>query len=198
VLFAYTENSRIENVTAANNDYSIYLSSSSNNALANNNASNNRYGIRIHSSSGNTLYHNNLINDYQNADDSGTNAWDSGSTGNYYSDYTGTDPDGDGIGNDPYDIPGGTSIDHYPLMQPWTGGTQLLGDLNRDDRISPADAAIALQLAATGAQNPAADVSGDGQITSLDALMILQSWLGGSPNYRKTINTLKKVRRKLK
>jgi len=36
------------------------------------------------------------------------------------------------------------------------------------------------------------------RITSLDALMILQSWLGGSPNYRKTINTLKKVRRKLK
>ncbi len=35
-------------------------------------------------------------------------------------------------------------------------------------------------------------------ITSLDALMILQSWLGGSLTCRKTINTLKKVRKKLK
>ena len=44
----------------------------------------------------------------------------------------------------------------------------------------------------------AADVSGDGRVTALDVLMILQGWLGGSPNCRKTINTLKKVRKKLK
>jgi|GEM_PF-5120657 len=35
----------------------------------------------------------------------GLAAWDSGSEGNYYSDYTGTDPDGDGIGNDPHPLP---------------------------------------------------------------------------------------------
>jgi hypothetical protein len=54
------------------------------------------------------------------------------------------------------------------------------GDQNRDGKIAPADAAIALALAvaATGAQNPAADVSGDGQVTSLDALMILQAAAG--------------------
>jgi len=49
------------------------------------------------------------------------------------------------------------------------------GDLNDDDRITPADAAIALRLAATGAHDDAADVSGDGRVTSLDALMILQA-----------------------
>ena len=38
-----------------------------------------------------------------------------------------------------------------------------------------ADAAIALQLAASGGWDPAADVNGDGQVTSLDALMILQA-----------------------
>ncbi|MEA1895151.1 MAG: dockerin type I repeat-containing protein [Euryarchaeota archaeon] len=52
------------------------------------------------------------------------------------------------------------------------------GDLNHDDHITPADAAIALQIAATGAQNPAADVSGDERVTSLDALMILQAAAG--------------------
>jgi hypothetical protein len=54
-----------------------------------------------------------------------------------------------------------------------------MGDLNGDDHITPADAAIALQLAATSTHNDAADVSGDGFVTSLDALMILQAAAGG-------------------
>ena len=52
------------------------------------------------------------------------------------------------------------------------------GDLNHDGDLTPADATIALQLAATGAHNPAADVSGDDRVTSLDALMILQAAAG--------------------
>jgi len=52
------------------------------------------------------------------------------------------------------------------------------GDLNADGILTPADAAIALQIAATGAHNPAADVSGDDRVTSLDALMILQAAAG--------------------
>ena len=46
-------------------------------------------------------------------------------------------------------------------------------DSDGDGDITTADAAIALQLAASGGWHPAADVSGDGGITSLDALMIL-------------------------
>jgi predicted MPP superfamily phosphohydrolase len=52
------------------------------------------------------------------------------------------------------------------------------GDQNRDGIITPADAAIAIAVAATGAHDPAADVSGDGQVTSLDALMILKAATG--------------------
>jgi archaellum component FlaF (FlaF/FlaG flagellin family) len=52
------------------------------------------------------------------------------------------------------------------------------GDLNHDNHVTPADAAIALRIAASGAQNPAADVSGDNRVTSLDALMILQAAAG--------------------
>jgi hypothetical protein len=49
------------------------------------------------------------------------------------------------------------------------------GDLNHDNQITPADAAIALRIAATGAHDDAADVSRDGRVTSLDALMIMQA-----------------------
>ncbi len=141
--------------------------------ILNNSVSNNHYGIRVSSSSNNNLvYHNNLINNERNAYDTGTNQWDSGSEGNYYSDYNGTDPDGDGIGND-----------RFPLMQPWSTTSQK-GDLNRDNQITTADAVITLQIAAGGSAScdpatlAAADVSGDGRVTSLDALMIMQAAAG--------------------
>jgi hypothetical protein len=63
-------------------------------------------------------------------------------------------------------------------MQPWTGDTSLKGDLNGDHLLTPADAAIALQIAASGGWNADADVNGDRQITSLDALMIMQAAAG--------------------
>jgi len=56
------------------------------------------------------------------------------------------------------------------------------GDLNRDGILAPADAAIALRLAAGGgsascdpATLDAADLNRDGQVTSLDALTILKA-----------------------
>ena len=178
VLFANTRNSRIENVTASNNDLGISLRSSSNNTLVSNNCSDNDAGIRLYDSSGNLVY-NNCFNNMANTYDTGTNQWDSGSAGNYYSDYNGADNNTDGIGDTHHPIPGGGgSIDRFPLMHPWTGDTPQKGDLNHDNRITPADAAIALQLTVTGTHNDAADVSGDDRVTSLDALMILQAAAG--------------------
>ncbi len=57
-------------------------------------------------------------------------------------------------------------------------GAPGVGDINGDNQITPADAAIALGLAANGAHDSAADVSGDDRVTSLDALMILQAAAG--------------------
>jgi len=62
-------------------------------------------------------------------------------------------------------------------------GKPVRGDLNTDAEITPADAVIALEIAAgsrpcDAAMLAAADVSGDDMVTSLDALMILQAVVG--------------------
>ena len=184
-LLLFSSNNTLTGNRASNNDMDgIYIDYSSNNTLTGNRASNNdRNGIFLYYSSDNTLYHNNLVNNTDhNAYDTGTNTWDSGSAGNYYSDYTGTNTDG--IGNDPHQIPGGESEDRYPLMHPWAATTPQNGDLDSDNQITPADAAIALRITAGGSAScdlatlTAADVSGDGRATSLDALMILQAAAG--------------------
>ena len=133
-----SSNNTLTSNTASNNFYGIYLCyRSDNNTITGNTASNNSYcGIYLNLYSNNTIYLNNFINNTDNVDSSdSTNTWNSiekitytykGSNytnylGNYWSDYTGSDPDGDGIGNSPYSI-GGDNPDNYPLMEPFENG----------------------------------------------------------------------------
>ncbi len=102
----------------------ILLFSDNNTIIGNNISRNYFHGIVAYSSNGNTnnhIYHNNFIDNKRNAYDGGKgNYWDDGypSGGNYWDDYTGSDDNGDGIGDSPY-IPGAGNIkDRYPLMEP--------------------------------------------------------------------------------
>ena len=142
ILLAYTQNSSIEDNSISNNWIGIELYNSHNNTLSNTNITNNQYGIdlfystnntlrdnkilntlqrgiELFYSSNNTIYHNNFNNTQQTTNLDSTNLWDNGypSGGNYWSDYTGVDSNGDGIGDTPYIIDDNNS-DRYPLMNP--------------------------------------------------------------------------------
>jgi len=105
-----------------NNRDGISFTNSSNNIVNNNNIVKNQIGIKIESgyydgeeSSDNKIYCNYLIDNTENANDEQNNQWDNGEKGNYWDDYDGVDADNDGIGDTPYDIPGGDNQDLYPL-----------------------------------------------------------------------------------
>ncbi|UCD14094.1 MAG: right-handed parallel beta-helix repeat-containing protein [Thermoplasmatales archaeon] len=111
------------------NNRGIYMIMSAYNQIVSNNViSNDEVGIMLDMCEGggefNKIHHNNFVNNGENQvfERGGpSNKWDDEypSGGNYWSDYNGTDGDGDGIGDTPYAIPGGDNEDKYPLMEPW-------------------------------------------------------------------------------
>ncbi|RZN33952.1 MAG: hypothetical protein EFT35_10000 [Methanophagales archaeon ANME-1-THS] len=129
----------------ANNLGGISLNSSDSITIAGNTITGNSIGIHLTSSNDNLMY-NNYFNNTNNADDDGMNKWNITKAeginiiggpnlgGNYWHDYTGTDADGDGLGDTPYDIPGGTNKDHLPLVK-----ANLCGDVNCNGAVNMGD-----------------------------------------------------------
>jgi nitrous oxidase accessory protein len=90
------------------------------NVVYSNNATDNTHGIRVDKNYNNLIYHNNFVRNTISAYDNSTHSFWNASVGNYYSDYRGTDNDGDGIGDQPYVIPMGNTkaVDARPLIKP--------------------------------------------------------------------------------
>ena len=115
-------------------DRAIMLSSAYENIIVGNNITNSaNQGVYFGCSDENSLHHNNFINNKQQATEqhevywwatmnntyySEHNVWDNGEEGNFWSDYSGADGNGDGIGDTPYAVYENYT-DRYPLMVPF-------------------------------------------------------------------------------
>ena len=108
----------IRNNNVTQNRYGILITSE-NNSISGNHITNNSVGIYEYSESthGYRIFHNNFINNKKQVDlgNLSVNIWDDGLEGNYWSDYSGTDFNKDGIGDTQYVI-SGNNRDRYPLM----------------------------------------------------------------------------------
>jgi len=128
-------NNSIANCIIRENSRGVYLSGSSDNFIVENNISDSSFaGVSIvtMSSTGNSVFWNDFIRNgiitQVQAEDFGTgNNWNApenitymyngSGEGNHWDDYTGTDSDGDGIGDTSYSIAGtANSEDDFPVM----------------------------------------------------------------------------------
>jgi parallel beta-helix repeat protein len=114
----------IDNIFLYNQEQGILIWDSDDNVIVRNGFDDNEGSISLHMSDENLLYHNRLAY----AIDEGLNFWNSSYPvgGNFWAPYNGNDvysgpnqdqSGSDGIGDVPYDVPGGSNRDLYPLME---------------------------------------------------------------------------------
>src|SRR2546429_460104 len=136
MIFTGSSENLALNNSITRNDFGIGLENvgsqlqQSNNNVTTNRIAENGFGIYVVNSTRNTIYNNYLNNTNNASDDNSQNSWNITKTlrpnilggplqgGNFYSDYTGTDPDADGFGDTPYTLLGGQSTqDILPLVR---------------------------------------------------------------------------------
>jgi parallel beta-helix repeat protein len=104
----------------------IYIKGETSNIkIVGNTIKNNKWGIMVYAESPNLIiYHNNFVDNIRQDLYVGSGyissfsaRWDNGTAGNHWSNYNGSDTNGDGVGDTPYVIDTNNQ-DRYPLMMP--------------------------------------------------------------------------------
>ncbi|MCW3984911.1 MAG: right-handed parallel beta-helix repeat-containing protein [Candidatus Bathyarchaeota archaeon] len=165
-----------DNVISHSRVQGIIMIEASNNNFTGNLISSNWDGIILWSCNENWIYHNNIIDNLgqQGYDDTGDNHWDNGYEGNYWSNYSGTDLDGDGIGDTylPWE-----EVDNYPLMNLYWNPA----DINHDLKVDIYDVVLACSAYASTPSdphwNPHCDIAEPYEIIDIyDIVMIAGSY----------------------
>ena len=118
----FTNNNKVVNNQVINCYAGVSIQYANNNQFYGNLFQNNDYGLLINNDcTNNEIFHNSFVANNQHSSDGQINLWYNNSLqeGNFWDDYSGSDGNGDGIGDTPYDIPGeGDNQDVFPLMMP--------------------------------------------------------------------------------
>jgi nitrous oxidase accessory protein len=121
VLYSSCYNSVENNVISGSRYVGVEVIDDSNhNRITGNSVVDNGVGVKLVNASLNIFYHNCFIDNgvvISARSEDEPNLFDDGSEGNYWSNYNGTDTNGDGVGDTPYIIDENNQ-DNYPLVEP--------------------------------------------------------------------------------
>ena len=180
--------------TASNNFLGISLLHSSGNTLTGNTTSNNLYGVHLYNSSTNEIWNNNFMENVTQATVLG--GWgnvfnvDKPIGGNYWSDWTGPDDDGDGFVDSPYVFPGGQDNLPWARQDGWLNAPPVAVALvNGQESVTVEEESwVGTTVTLDGSQSDdpdgddltyAWDFTSDGTVDSTDAVLAVTYGLGG-------------------